>query len=31
MPAAGVPCAILLLGLGLAVYLTFNPISFSHR
>ena len=28
LPAAGVPCAILLLGLGLAVYLTFNPISF---
>jgi len=29
--AAGVPCAILMLGLGLAVYLTFNPISFSHH
>jgi len=30
-PAAGVPCAVLLLGLGLAVFLTFNPISFGHR
>ena len=31
LPAAGLPCAVLLLGLGLAVYLTFNPISFSHH
>lgn len=29
--AAGLPCAILLLGLGLAVYLTFNPIRFGHH
>ena len=29
--AAGLPCAVLLLGLGLAVFLTFNPISFSHH
>ena len=29
--AAGLPCAVLLLGLGLAMYFTFNPISFSHH
>ena len=28
---ARVPCVILVLGLGLAVYLTFNPISFDHH
>lgn len=29
--AAGLPCAVLLLGLGLAVYFTYNPISFNHH
>lgn len=29
--AAGLPCAILLLGLGVAVFLTFNPIRFGHH
>ena len=31
MLAAGLPCAVLLLGLGLAVYFTYNPISFNHH
>ena len=31
MLAAGLPCAVLLLGIGLAVYFTYNPISFNHH